>query len=84
MTAGLTVSSPLLSPLLRFGLQINIYRSSSQLDIISYCQRNRIAVQAYSPFGVPDYHPYPSPLPAANQLEVRAAVCVRCFCRAPR
>ena len=49
---------------------IHLYRSSSQIDMISYAARNRIAVQAYSPFGVPDYHPYPAPLPAANQLEV--------------
>lgn len=51
-------------------MPFHLYRSSSQMDILSFCARNSVLLLGYSPLGVPDYHPYPSPpLPAANQLE---------------
>lgn len=39
-------------------IPLNIYRSSSQLETISWCLRHGIVVNAYSPLGVPDYHTY--------------------------
>lgn len=46
----------------------HIYRSSSQMDVINYCNKHDILFLGYSPFGVPDYKLYPSELPAASQL----------------
>jgi diketogulonate reductase-like aldo/keto reductase len=48
----------------------HLYRSSTQMDVKSFCERHGIVFLGYSPFGVPDYYVYPTPaLPAANQLQ---------------
>ena len=47
----------------------HLYRSSTQMDVLSFAARHGITFLGYSPLGVPDYHPYPPPLPAANQLQ---------------
>lgn len=36
-------------------IPIHIYRSSTQMNTILYCQRHNILVNAYSPLGVPDW-----------------------------
>lgn len=46
------------------------------MDVLSFCLRNGIVLLGYSPLGVPDYHPYPSPLPAANQLQHPSVVAI--------
>lgn len=51
-------------------IPFHIYRSSTQMDISMFCALHGITVLSYSPFGVPDWHLYPTPaLPAANQLQ---------------
>lgn len=61
--AGMPLPSIIQSP-------FHLYRSSSQMDVASWAWRNGVTFLGYSPFGVPDYHPFPTPLfPAANQLE---------------
>ena len=63
--AGLPTPSLIQSP-------FNLYRSSTQMDLLDYCNRNGITFLGYSPFGVPDYKVFPTtgpyPLPAANAL----------------
>lgn len=41
-------------------IPIHIYRSSSQMETIEFCQQNNIQVNAYSPLGVPDWHVFPA------------------------
>lgn len=54
----------------------HLYRSSTQMDVLAYCARHGVTLLGYSPFGVPDYHSYPAPLPAANQLQHPAVVAI--------
>lgn len=41
-------------------IPLNIYRSSTQLATALTCERLGIALNAYSPLGVPDWHTYPA------------------------
>ena len=60
--AGLRMPSLTQSP-------FHLYRSATQMDLLSYTGRHGIAFLGYSPFGVPDYHNYTFPgCPSANQL----------------
>jgi len=40
----------------------NIYLSSQQMELASYCQSKKILFNGYSPLGIPDHHQYPAPL----------------------
>ncbi len=41
-------------------IPIHLYRSSSQQDTIQRYQAAGVVVNSYSPFGVPDYHNFPT------------------------
>lgn len=41
-------------------IPIHIYRSSSQMETIEFCQQHNIVVNSYSPLGVPDWHVFPA------------------------
>jgi len=41
-------------------IPLNVYRSSTQMATIATCGRMGIAVNAYSPLGVPDWHVFPT------------------------
>lgn len=41
-------------------IPFNIYRSSSWAETVNWCLRNGVTVNAYSPYGVPDYHAFPT------------------------
>lgn len=41
-------------------IPVHLYRSSSQLDTIEWCQAHGIVINAYSPLGVPDWHTFPT------------------------
>ena len=59
----------------------HVYRSSSWAETVAWCLRNGVLVNAYSPYGAPDAHSYPtegtgmaaSPLQDAVVLAVAAA-----------
>lgn len=38
------------------------YRSSTWADTVAWCNRHGVLVNAYSPYGVPDYHTFPPPM----------------------
>jgi len=40
----------------------NVYRSSSQMDLVNFCRQHDIVFNGYSPLGVPDWHAFPKPL----------------------
>jgi diketogulonate reductase-like aldo/keto reductase len=46
----------------------HFYRSTTQQDLIQYCEANHISYGGYSPFGVVDYHVYPQPM-ASSPLQ---------------
>jgi 2,5-diketo-D-gluconate reductase A len=41
-------------------IPFNIYRSSSWAQTVSWCQRNGVVVNSYSPYGAPDAHAFPA------------------------
>lgn len=47
----------------------HLYRSATQMDLLTYTARHGVQFLGYSPFGVPDWKVYPTPqLPVSNQL----------------
>jgi hypothetical protein len=55
-------------------IPLHIYRSTSQQDTVQWCEANGVVVNAYSPFGVPDYHSFPG-----NGYEHQAYYVLPCF-----
>ena len=50
----------------------HLYNARAQADIHAWCIAHNITLLAYSPMGIPDWHPYPTgpgKMPASTTLE---------------
>jgi len=50
-------------------IPFHLYNAQSQMELIAFCKAYNIVVLSYSPLGIPDWHAYPSQMPAKTTLE---------------
>eukprot|EP00056_Hartaetosiga_gracilis_P015812 m.242372 g.242372 ORF g.242372 m.242372 type:complete len:354 (+) comp32836_c0_seq1:19-1080(+) len=54
----------------------HLYRSSTQMDTVRFCQEHNITFIGYSPLGIPDYHKFPGPEMSPTTLEDDVVVAI--------